>query len=173
MKAAIVTLSTDSENQIPGLTFDTVLDGYIENAPDYKEMLDAAKTPEERQQVKNSIIEFYQTKGRALLEAEIIKIQLAYSNIVKGIKQVTDGVTTAIETMTVPASLTAAPNPASIILEAKSKKNVLLNNTDVLTKNLVELLQTAVNLNFILPAPVMDLVQAISILKSLIDSIPV
>lgn len=170
MKATLSDLvRVNSGAALPGFDFDTVVNNLVENVPEYKAALDSA---EDREAMKKALVDNYKGRGRFAVEQKMNRVNILANNVKKGTQQLTTGVSSSAAALTVPTSLTSPPNPVSIALEAKTKKNTLLNLTDSVTKDMTELLETSIDLYYVLPDSILVLVKVISAIRSSISKIP-
>lgn len=167
----LVTDLTSSSITIPGLDFDSIVDNLIKNVPDYKAAL-ASVSEEEKPAIIAAFKKDYETRGRQEVEKSINKIKTLVGNVQAGISQTTEQIETTVASMVTPSVIgSAAPNPLYIIMDAKIKKNAIKTSVDSLTKDMVELLNVAIDLYFPLPDYVLAFVEAISLLRKGIDLI--
>jgi len=174
MQAAVTALSSDNSITLPGLDFDTIVDNMVGRIPDYKPMFDQCKTKEQRDTLTKELVDYFHNAGRSFVDDKIIEIKVAYKNVLSGVKQIQEGLQTTVASILVPTVIgTAAPNPASILLESKIKKNTLLTMLDSVSKVLIDLLQAALKLFFVLPQAVIDIVGVLNTLRAGINLIKV
>jgi len=162
--------------EVPGLDFNSVIDGMVENNPTYKAKLDALPTKEQRAEQKSQIIDSLKSTGSDYINEQIATIKSSIQTVTEGTVQLTENVATTIATALMPPAIgvpPVAPNPAYVLLENKTKKNTFSSLCNTLLQTFQRLLQAAVNIFFILPDTVIALLQTILAVKDLINTIPV
>lgn len=162
--------------EVPGLSFDLVIDGMVENNPSYKAKLDALETKEQRAELKSQIINSLKTVGTDYINEQINTIKSTIQVVTEGVAQLTENVTTTIATALIPPAIgvpPVLPNPAYVLLENKTKKNTFLSLCNSLLQTFQRLLQAAVNIFFVLPEAVIALLETILTVKDTISAIPV
>lgn len=172
MQSLIVEL-TSGGPEIPGLDFDTIVDGIAENTPEYKKMLDSAKTPEDRKEIKEGLITYLESTGKATINQSIGIIKSSYSVIVDGVENLTESISTMAALFLLPAALPAAPNPAYSLMQGKQAIGTLSTACNGLLQTFLFLLQAAVSLVFEIPTMLTALLQLLLNLKTVISLIPI
>ncbi len=147
-----------SAPEIPGLSADSIPEILVESK--FKKQLDLASNPEEREEIKSKLVEYYKNEGREFIEEKIADIKNSVIQLTKGIAQVPVIISGIVATAAVPTSTAAAvPMFAS-----------LLSFLEGLKSTCVTLLKSATALGFVLPAPIFALVSTVEGLFSLIPS---
>ena len=107
MQDLVTEISSDVE--VPGLSFDLVVDGMVENNPSYKTILDSAETKQKRDEQKKIIVDSLKTSGKAEIEQNIATVKSCYSTIVSGTTQLTESITTMVASALIPPVITVPP----------------------------------------------------------------
>lgn len=173
MQSLVASISDSNSTQIPGLNIDTVINGMIENNTQYRSQLDSAKTEKERAEMKAEIAKSFKANGATYINEQINIIKAHQGQIITGIDQLTQNISSTIAAALLPSAIPAAPNPVFVALDLKIKKNTFQKTLDDLLELFRKLLQAAINLSFVLPDSVLSLLEGLNTVKSLLDTIPV
>lgn len=165
-------IGENSGGNIPGLDFDTIVTGMAKANAELNDALQQAKTPEDRQ----TIIDRFVVTVKPLIVENIAVIKSSYTTVKDGIVQLTENVTAAIATIIIPPAISvppAAPNPAWSLLEAKQKVNSFQAICTLLLNAFLQLLGAATKIGFVVPAAVLALLDQITNVQKVINTIPV
>jgi phage-related holin len=177
MKEAIDKLiNSDEEVSIPGLDFDSVIDNFIEQK--YKENLSLIKDETERKNMKNNLITYYSNEARDEFENAISDIKSNFVAVKDGLKNVSEAVAASIASNQIPSVITvgtatSTANPIYVLIENKQKKNTLLSILKNIGNFLVNILKSAAKIFFQVPDMIMSLIEILTDLKKVVNSIPV
>lgn len=177
MKAAINELiNSDGSVDIPGLEFDPIVDNIVETQ--YKDELDAAKSNEERTEIKKSLIKYYTDKAADEIENNINIIKSNFAAAKDGLIYVSEAAAATIASNAIPSVITtgsaaSVANPAYALIENKQKKNTLLGILKNIGNFIVMLLTSAVKLLFAVPEVIMTLIKTLTTTKQIVNAIPV
>jgi len=173
MQSALTSLSGGTS--LPGLDFDNIVRNIVETNPEYKTILDTYDG-ESRSNQKQKMIDYLsKPSSKAYIDSQISIIEINYSNLTSGLTQMQEGIISATASNAIPPAIATgiAPNPVYELIENKTKKNMLLTATDGLTLCLSNLIQSALNIYFVLPDEVLNMINILGALKNSIKQIPV
>lgn len=173
MQAAINKLVSDEP--IPGLDFDTVVENIV--GQKYKETLAQIEDVQEREKQFKNMVNYYKTEARAEIEGKINDVKAAYKSVKAQIKSIKASIVAATAGNAIPSVIiagagVAAPNPLYSLAENANKKSMLLGMLEVIAKTLYDMLKAALAIMFEIPDAVVELINTIAEIKSLIQSIP-
>lgn len=141
-----------------------------------KDLIKKAKDPETRkklkEQLKQVVIDF-KDKLKNLVTEKVAEIRQMCNLIIDGLKQVAADVKSAIAAIALPPALgTVTPNPVYALLIAIQVKNALSRTLSFLASCFRQMLSAAILVEYVLPDPILDLVNVIATTKTVVDTIP-
>ena len=169
-------INSDGKVEIPGLEFESVINNLVDVR--YKEVLDKATDPEQRQQLKENLLNYYRNDGRMIIDESINTIKSCYSEATEGLKQVSEAAAKAVANNAIPSVITvgtatSTANPAYALIENANKKATLLSMLKSIGDALVRLLSAAIKIAFQVPDMIMTVIQTLTTTKQVVNSIPV
>jgi hypothetical protein len=187
-QAKAVTQLGSLGTDIPKLNADAVIENIIkkdENLGKYLVMIDAAKaekiergmTKEEAdkaaEDTKKKVIEDIKKSLKPQVEEDIIKMKQEYKIAKEALASIPTEVSATVATAALPAALPpAVPNPVYTLGIALQTKKNLLKTLNIVLTSLTTVMMLANKLKFELPAPILKLVETLSIVTKGLSLIP-
>lgn len=186
---AISELGKLGEN-IPGLSVDPVLNNLVEKNDALKsqfenlnkvkeENIERGMTEEEAaaqiEEAKKKAIEEAKKNLKPMVEEEIIKMKQEYKTAKEALESIPTEVQTTMALVAVPTAITVPPssaNPAYTLGIALQTKKSLLKTLNTVLSALTTIMMLANKLKFELPAPILKLVETLSIVTQGLSLIP-
>ena len=177
--------SSDAPMELPGLDFETVVEGMIEAqfAPTFDEIKAEAADDEaaekEIKATKKRLKEFFNTDAAKIeIKSKINEVKITTKAIVDAVKEMPKEISTMIANNLVPPTLPiptapGVPNPASTVLKGKEKVSGLKTVLNAIATWFVALIGAANKISYILPAALLAMSSQVAKLKKLIGTIPV
>lgn len=177
--------ASDAPIELPGLDFETVVEGMIETQfkPTFDEIeaatSDVKAAKKEIKETKERLKEYF-SSGTAKIEikAKINEVKITAKSIVDAVKEMPIEIANMIANNLVPPTIPVptapgVPNPLSIVLKGKEKVSGLKTILNAISVWFVVLLAAASKIAYILPAALLAMSGQIANLKNLIGTIPV
>ena len=187
-QAKAVTQLGSLGTDIPKLNADSVIENIIkkdENLGKYLVMIDSAKaekvergmTKEEAdkaaEEAKKKAIEDIKKSLKPQVEEDIIKMKQEYKTAQEALASIPTEVSATVATAALPAALPpAVPNPIYTLGIALQTKKNLLKTLNIVLTSLTTVMMLANKLKFELPAPILKLVETLSIVTKGLSLIP-
>jgi hypothetical protein len=187
-QAKAVTQLGSLGTDIPKLNADSVIENIIkkdENLGKYLVMIDSAKaekvergmTKEEAEkaaeEAKKKAIEDIKKSLKPQVEEDIIKMKQEYKTAKEALESIPTEVSATVATAALPAALPpAVPNPIYTLGIALQTKKSLLKTLNIVLSSLTTVMMLANKLKFELPAPILKLVETLSIVTKGLSLIP-
>ena len=187
-QAKAVTQLGSLGTDIPKLNTDSVIENIIkkdENLGKYLVMIDSAKaekvergmTKEEAEkaaeEAKKKAIEDIKKSLKPQVEEDIIKMKQEYKTAKEALESIPTEVSATVATAALPAALPpAVPNPIYTLGIALQTKKSLLKTLNIVLSSLTTVMMLANKLKFELPAPILKLVETLSIVTKGLSLIP-
>jgi hypothetical protein len=187
-QAKAVTKLGSLGTDIPKLNADAVIENIIkkdETLGKYLVMIDSAKaekiergmTKEEAdkaaEEAKKKILEEVKKNLKPAVEEDIIKIKQEYKTAKEALDSIPVEVQATVATAALPAALPpAVPNPVYTLGIALQTKKSLLKTLNIVLSSLTTVMMLANKLKFELPAPILKLVETLSIVTQGLSLIP-
>jgi hypothetical protein len=187
-QAKAVTKLGSLGTDIPKLNADSVIENIIkkdENLGKYLVMIDSAKaekvergmTKEEAdkaaEEAKKKAIEDIKKSLKPQVEEDIIKMKQEYKTAKEALDSIPTEVSATVATAALPAALPpAVPNPIYTLGIALQTKKSLLKTLNIVLSSLTTVMMLANKLKFELPAPILKLVETLSIVTKGLSLIP-
>lgn len=187
-QAKAVTQLGSLGTDIPKLNADSVIENIIkkdENLGKYLVMIDSAKaekvergmTKEEAEkaaeEAKKKAIEDIKKSLKPQVEEDIIKMKQEYKTAKEALESIPVEVQATVATAALPAALPpAVPNPIYTLGIALQTKKSLLKTLNIVLSSLTTVMMLANKLKFELPAPILKLVETLSIVTKGLSLIP-
>ena len=174
--------------EIPKLNPDAVIENLVkkdENLGKYLEMIDKAKeekvyrgmSEEEASQAtedaKKEVLNKVKENLRPMVEEDIIRMKQEYKTAKEALDSIPVEVQATVATAALPAALPpAVPNPIYTLGIALQTKKSLLKTLNIVLSSLTTVMMLANKLKFELPAPILKLVETLSIVTNGLSLIP-
>ena len=187
-QAKAVTKLGSLGTDIPGLTTDKVIENIIkkdENIGKYFAMIDTAKAEKvyrgmskeeadkEADETKKKMVEDLKKTLKPSVEEDIIKMKQEYKTAQEALASIPTEVSATVATAALPAALPpAVPNPIYTLGIALQTKKNLLKTLNIVLTSLTTVMMLANKLKFELPAPILKLVETLSIVTNGLSLIP-
>ena len=187
-QAKAVTKLGSLGTDIPGLTTDKVIENIIkkdENIGKYFTMIDTAKAEKvyrgmskeeadkEADETKKKMVEDLKKTLKPSVEEDIIKMKQEYKTAQEALASIPTEVSATVATAALPAALPpAVPNPIYTLGIALQTKKNLLKTLNIVLTSLTTVMMLANKLKFELPAPILKLVETLSIVTNGLSLIP-
>jgi hypothetical protein len=187
-QAKAVTKLGSLGTDIPKLNADSVIENIIkkdENLGKYLVMIDSAKaekvergmTKEEAdkaaEEAKKKAIEDIKKSLKPQVEEDIIKMKQEYKTAKEALDSIPTEVSATVANAALPAALPpAVPNPVYTLGVALQTKKSLLKTLNIVLSSLTTVMMLANKLKFELPAPILKLVETLSIVTQGLSLIP-
>lgn len=187
-QAKAVTQLGSLGTDIPKLNANSVIENIIkkdETLGKYLVMIDSAKaekiergmTKEEAdkaaEEAKKKIIEEVKKSLKPAVEEDIIKMKQEYKTAKEALESIPVEVQATVATAALPAALPpAVPNPVYTLGIALQTKKSLLKTLNIVLSSLTTVMMLANKLKFELPAPILKLVETLSIVTKGLSLIP-
>jgi hypothetical protein len=187
-QAKAVTKLGSLGTDIPKLNADSVIENIIkkdENLGKYLVMIDSAKaekvergmTKEEAdkaaEEAKKKAIEDIKKSLKPQVEEDIIKMKQEYKTAKEALDSIPTEVSATVANAALPAALPpAVPNPVYTLGVALQTKKSLLKTLNIVLSSLTTMMMLANKLKFELPAPILKLVETLSIVTQGLSLIP-
>jgi len=186
---AISELGKLGEN-IPGLNVDKVLDNLVQKNDALKsqfenlnkvkeENIERGMTEDEAaakvDEAKKKAIEDAKKNLKPMVEEEIIKMKQEYKTAKEALDSIPTEVQTTMALTVVPTAISVPPssaNPAYTLGIALQTKKSLLKTLNIVLSSLTTVMMLANKLKFELPAPILKLVETLSIVTQGLSLIP-
>lgn len=186
---AISELGKLGEN-IPGLSVDKVLDNLVQKNDALKsqfenlnkvkeENIERGMTEDEAaakvDEAKKKAIEDAKKNLKPMVEEEIIKMKQEYKTAKEALDSIPTEVQTTMALTVVPTAISVPPssaNPAYTLGIALQTKKSLLKTLNIVLSSLTTVMMLANKLKFELPAPILKLVETLSIVTQGLSLIP-
>ena len=153
-----------------------IIDNYCE--VEFKESLDACETPEERKKLKKKYVQYYKKgAGKKFMEDAIAKLKDYIQKASDSVEELITGASKVVASNAIPAvitvgSATSTPNPAHFALENAQKKAILLNLARGITGTLTLVMEVAMLIHWTIPNEVLSIIQGVTALTTILNSIP-
>jgi L-fucose mutarotase/ribose pyranase (RbsD/FucU family) len=175
---------------IPGLNVDTVLDNLVQKNEALKsqfenlnkvkeENLERGMTEDEAaakvEEDKKKAIEDAKKNLKPMVEEEIIKMKQEYKTAKEALASIPTEAQAAMALVVLPPAISVPPstaNPAYTLGVALQTKKSLLKTLNIVLSSLTTLMMLANKLKFELPAPILKLVETLSIVTKGLSIIP-
>lgn len=176
--------SSDAPMELPGLDFETVVEGMIETqfAPTFDEIKAEASSAEsaekEIESTKKRLKEFFNTDAAKIeIKSKINEVKITSKAIVDAVAEMPQEISVMIANNLVPPTLPiptapGVPNPVSTLLKGKEKVSSLKTILNAISTWFVALIGAANKISYILPAALLAMSSQIVKLKDLIGTIP-
>jgi hypothetical protein len=187
-QAKAVTQLGSLGTSIPGLNADSVIENIIkkdETLGKYLAMIDSAKeekiergmTKEEAdaaaEEAKKQILEEVKKSLKPSIEEDIIRMKQEYKTAKEALDSIPVEVQATVATAALPAALPpAVPNPIYTLGIALQTKKSLIKTLNIVLSSLTTIMMLANKLKFELPAPILKLVETLSIVTNGLSLIP-
>ena len=189
-QAKAVTQLGSLGTDIPKLNADSVIENIIkkdENLGKYLVMIDAAKeekiergmTKEEAdkaaEEAKKKVLEEIKKNLKPQVEEDIIKMKQEYKTAKEALESIPVEAQATIALVAIPPAVSvppSAPNPAYTLGVALQTKKSLLKTLNIVLSSLTTLMMLANKLKFEVPAPILKLVETLSIVTKGLSIIP-
>jgi seryl-tRNA synthetase len=189
-QAKAVTKLGSLGTDIPKLNADSVIENIIkkdETLGKYLVMVDAAKeekiergmTKEEAdkaaEEAKKKILEEVKKNLKPAVEEDIIKMKQEYKTAKEALDSIPTEVQTTMALVAVPTAISVPPssaNPAYTLGIALQTKKSLLKTLNIVLSSLTTVMMLANKLKFELPAPILKLVETLTIVTKGLSVIP-
>jgi hypothetical protein len=187
-QAKAVTQLGSLGTSIPGLNADAVIENIIkkdETLGKYLAMIDSAKeekiergmTKEEAdaaaEEAKKQILEEVKKSLKPSIEEDIIRMKQEYKTVKEALDSIPVEVQATAATMVLPAALPpAVPNTIYTMGIALQTKKSLIKTLNIVLSSLTTIMMLANKLKFELPAPILKLVETLSIVTNGLSLIP-
>jgi hypothetical protein len=184
---AISELGKLGEN-IPGLSVEPVLTNLVEKNDALKsqfenlnkvkeENIERGMTEEEAaaqiEEAKKKAIEEAKKNLKPMVEEDIIRMKQEYKTVKEALDSIPVEVQATAATMVLPAALPpAVPNPIYTMGIALQTKKSLIKTLNIVLSSLTTIMMLANKLKFELPAPILKLVETLSIVTNGLSLIP-
>ena len=189
-QAKAVTQLGSLGTDIPKLNADAVIENIIkkdETLGKYLVMIDSAKeekiergmTKEEADkaadEAKKKVLEEVKKNLKPQVEEDIIKMKQEYKTAKEALESIPTEVQTTVALVAVPTAISVPPssaNPAYTLGIALQTKKNLLKTLNIVLSSLTTLMTLANKLKFEVPAPILKLVETLSIVTKGLSAIP-